>query len=185
MIKISDYEVHESERERWGEDHDLFQQLRVEIGSTTAKAEKVFQYLNRPLPKDIKPDDAIDVSDVLPKPLTIEQLAERAGRDVTEIEERIESQYLHEEYSAGDDEQGRPMFYWSQISTNLTCELLTINAAAEKYGVDRRTLKKYVNDQLAKELIFDPLIEKSGGRFYRKFWPGDIEFIVNNEIKKQ
>lgn len=183
MISITDYPVHQTEADRWGTDAELFKQLKVAFGESLSKADTVFRYLNRPLPKGVKPDDLIDCSAALPEPLTIDQLGERAGKTAEEIQERIESRFLYEEYKAGTDSKGRPKFYWSQIGEWLTCELLTVNKAAEIHDVDRRTLKKHVERKLRLEHIFDPLTDKQGGGEYQLFWPDDIEFICKNDIK--
>lgn len=184
MISITDYPVHDSQAARFGNDADLFSVLNIDYGKTVSTADRVFRYLNRPLPEGAKPSDLVDCAKVLPKPLTVEQLAKKAGKSVSEIEERIEKRFLFEDYTGGGtDSKGRTKYYWSQVQQYLSCELLTVNKAAEMYDVDRRTLKKYLQRKLDQKHIYEPLTDQQGGREYSLYWPDDLEFVCKNDIK--
>ena len=184
MISITDYPVHDSQAARFGNDADLFSVLGIDYGQTVSTADRVFKYLNRPLPEGAKSSDPVDCTKVLPKPLTVEQLAKKAGKTVAEIEERIEKRFLYEDYAAGGtDSKGRTKYYWSQVERYLTCELLTVNKAAEIHDIDRRTLKKHLQRKLEKQYIFEPLHDQQGGRTYELWWPDDIAHTVKNDIR--
>lgn len=183
MKNISEYDVHPSQRERWGVDAQLFSELDIDYDDCETTADRIFKHLNRPLPEGIKPGDKIDCSEILPKPITIEEIAERANKSVEDIKARFASREAEEYISQGKNKAGEYVYFWSRVSEYATTELLTINRAAELHDIDRRTMKRYVMRELEKNHIFDPIIDKQGGREYELYWPDDLQHCV--EIGKK
>ena len=177
MLKIQDYEVYPEEKERWGVDPLIMDELYAYNNS--AEAKHVFRYLNRPLPEGVRPDELVDCSTALPEMMTVPQMAERAG---ISVEEALLRMGTFIEDAAGVTDDGEQLFYWESRKKDLTEELLTVNAISERYGIDRRTIKKHIAN--AKWNISGAIVFTQGSREYPHYWITEVETVLAPLIKE-
>lgn len=105
--------------------------------------------------------------------MTIEGLADRAGISVDEVKGRLWSSYIDldkDDDIDGRDEHGQPLVCWNRCHEWLKEEMLTVNAASEKWLIDRAAVKR----KIGKGNVSRPLIEQRGKRTYKHYWLSEL-----------
>lgn len=175
LIKISDYPVHESEAERW-KSYRMASDLHP--FNNKATADTVFRYLNRPIPQGVQDSDLVDCSAALPELVTLEQMADRAGIDMEDAQFRYDHS-CGEDYHQGKNKNGEWLFYWEECERWLKEELLSVNKIADLYGIDRRTVKKKLHQELASRFcrIGPPVVQQQGTREFTLWWESCVDKV--------
>lgn len=175
MLNISDYPVHETEKQRWGNCAHLANDLMA--FNDRASADRVFKYLNRPLPDDVRPDDQVDVSVLMPPIFTAAEIAEKSGKSIDQVNAWVD------EYSdgfdiGGQDSDGNYLYYWENLERELSPELITVNKASEAYTIDKRTAKKRLQAAVNKGTCTPPVTKHEGGREYSYYRADDVRRLL-------
>lgn len=148
-----------------------------DIFNNRMDAKKAHDELGKPYPEELDADAIIDFTEFMPKLYTAAEIAEKYNIPLDDCKLRIEAahqdpegcEYAYE-YADGQTDDGE-LLWWADYSIErwvVGDELITESGLADKYGIDRRTVKKALASYF--ETSGGTINKQFGKRVYTYYW---------------